>query len=44
MLGASSMRGSALEAATDKLEVVKALLHNDAGVVGAGSLAMREFG
>jgi glucokinase len=40
---ARGVKSHALEAATTKLEVLPAQLHNDAGVIGAGSLAIHRF-
>ncbi len=41
---AQGTRQLALEAATEPLQVLPAQLHNDAGVIGAASLAMHLFG
>lgn len=40
---AQGIKSHALEAATTKLEVLQAQLHNDAGVIGAGALAIYRF-
>jgi glucokinase len=40
---ATGIRGGALNAASEALEVLPARLHNDAGVVGAATLAIRSF-